>query len=112
MGMKHCRCEKRGGHIATITSKTEWHAINRVHLGKFPTVITLVVQMKKLKAFGNGSQNEAWNFTKWAKGEPNNLFRKQYGDEDHLQTWTATVMEIAYGMIFTTRRTHGRTVTS
>jgi FtsZ-binding cell division protein ZapB len=33
---------------------------------------------------------ELWNFTKWARNEPNNVFRSQYGDEDQLQTWTST----------------------
>ena len=46
--------EKRGGHLATITSEDEWHAINRA-LEAFHTVITLEERMKKLKAFGNGS---------------------------------------------------------
>ena len=81
--------QKRGGHIATITTEAEWHAINRV-LGNVPYGYYLGGTDEKTEGVWEWITEEAWNFTKWAKGEPNNLFRKQYGDEDHLQTWTAT----------------------
>ena len=81
--------QKRGGHIATITSEDEWHAINRV-LGSVPYGYYLGGTDEKTEGVWEWITNEVWSFTKWAKGEPNNLFRKQYGDEDHLQTWTQT----------------------
>ena len=81
--------EKRGGHIATITSEDEWHAINRA-LGSVPYGYYLGGTDEKTEGVWEWITNEVWSFTKWAKGEPNNVFRKQYGDEDHLQTWTQT----------------------
>ena len=56
--------------------------------------------------------NEAWSFTKWAKGEPNNVFRSNMVTKTIFKHGPKLLTEIAYGMIFTTRRTHGRTVTS
>ena len=81
--------ESRGGHIATITSEAEWHAINRV-LGGVPYGYYLGGTDEKTEGVWEWITNEVWSFTKWAKGEPNNVFRSQYGDEDHLQTWTQT----------------------
>jgi cell division protein FtsB len=81
--------QKRGGHIATITSEDEWHAINRV-LGNVPYGYYLGGTDEKTEGVWEWITNEVWSFTKWAKGEPNNVFRKQYGDEDHLQTWSQT----------------------
>ena len=81
--------ESKGGHLATITSEDEWHAVNQV-LGKVPNGYYLGGTGEKTEGVWEWITNEVWNFTKWAKGEPNNVFRKQYGDEDHLQTWTQT----------------------
>jgi cell division protein FtsB len=81
--------ERRGGHIATITSEAEWHAINHV-LGGVPYGYYLGGTDEKTEGVWEWITNEVWSFTKWARGEPNNLFRSQYGDEDHLQTWTQT----------------------
>ena len=36
MGMKHCRCEKRGGHIATITSEDRMACNKSSALGSVP----------------------------------------------------------------------------
>jgi hypothetical protein len=81
--------ERKGGHIATITSEAEWHAVNRV-LGGVPYGYYLGGTDEKTEGVWEWITQEAWSFTKWARGEPNNVFRSQYGDEDHLQTWTST----------------------
>jgi hypothetical protein len=81
--------ERHGGHIATITSEAEWHAVNRV-LGGVPYGYYLGGTDEKTEGVWEWITKEVWNFSKWAKGEPNNVFRSQYGDEDHLQTWTQT----------------------
>jgi len=81
--------EKRGGHIATITSEAEWHAVKEV-LGEIPHGYYLGGTDEKTEGVWEWITGEAWKFTKWAKGEPNNLPRKQYGDEDYTQTWTKT----------------------
>jgi hypothetical protein len=81
--------EAKGGHIATITSESEWHAIKE-ELGSIPHGYYLGGTDEKTEGVWEWITGEAWKFTKWAKGEPNNVFRSQYGDEDRLQTWTAT----------------------
>jgi cell division protein FtsB len=81
--------EAKGGHIATITSEAEWHAI-KDELGSIPHGYYLGGTDEKTEGVWEWITGEAWKFTKWAKGEPNNVFRSQYGDEDQLQTWTAT----------------------
>jgi regulator of replication initiation timing len=81
--------EEKGGHIATITSEAEWHAIKE-ELGTIPHGYYLGGTDEKTEGVWEWITGEAWEFTKWARGEPNNYFRSQYGDEDRLQTWTAT----------------------
>jgi len=81
--------ESRGGHIATITSEAEWHAIKN-ELGSIPHGYYLGGTDEKTEGVWEWITGETWKFTKWASGEPNNLFRSQYGDEDQLQTWTST----------------------
>ena len=79
----------RGGHIATITSEEEWKALKEV-LGTIPHGYYLGGTDEKTEGIWEWITGETWSFTKWARGEPNNLPRKQYGDEDFAQTWTAT----------------------
>ncbi len=82
--------EKRGGHIATITSEAEWKAIKEV-LGEIPHGHYLGGTDEKTEGTWEWITQEAWKFTKWAKGEPNDASHKVYGDsEDYLQTWTKT----------------------
>jgi hypothetical protein len=81
--------ETRGGHIATITSEAEWKAIKEV-LGEIPHGYYLGGTDEKTEGVWEWITGEAWKFTKWAKGEPNNVFRSSYGDEDYTQTWTKT----------------------
>ncbi|MBO94831.1 MAG: hypothetical protein CMI32_08045 [Opitutales bacterium] len=81
--------QQRGGHIATITSEAEWHAVKEV-LGTIPHGYYLGGTDEKTEGVWEWITGEIWKFTKWAPGEPNNLPRSQYGDEDHAQTWTAT----------------------
>ena len=81
--------ESRGGHFATITSEAEWHAIKE-ELGTIPHGYYLGGTDEKTEGVWEWITGEAWKFTKWAKGEPNNVYRPQFGDEDQLQTWTST----------------------
>ena len=81
--------EAKGGHIATITSEEEWHAVLD-ELGSIPHGYYLGGTDEKTEGVWEWITGELWNFTKWARNEPNNLFRSQYGDEDQLQTWTST----------------------
>ena len=81
--------EKRGGQIAMITSEAEWKAVKEV-LGTIPHGYYLGGTDEKTEGIWEWITGETWKFTKWAQGEPNNLPRPQYGDEDFAQTWTAT----------------------
>jgi FtsZ-binding cell division protein ZapB len=81
--------EAKGGHIATITSEEEWHAVLD-ELGSIPHGYYLGGTDEKTEGVWEWITGELWNFTKWARNEPNNVFRSQYGDEDQLQTWTST----------------------
>jgi hypothetical protein len=80
---------EKGGHIATITSEAEWKAIKEV-LGEIPHGYYLGGTDEKTEGVWEWITGEAWKFTKWATGEPNNVFRSAYGDEDYTQTWTKT----------------------
>ena len=80
---------KRGGHIATITSKAEWEAVKEV-LGTIPHGYYLGATDLETEGVWQWITGETWSFTMWAQGEPNNLPRSLYGDEDFAQTWTAT----------------------
>jgi FtsZ-binding cell division protein ZapB len=82
--------ESKGGHLATITSEEEWHALERV-LGQVPYGYYLGGTDEKTEGVWEWITNEVWNFTKWAKGEPNDHSNPKYGDsEDYLQTWKET----------------------
>ena len=82
--------KERGGHIATITSEEEWVAIND-HLGGIERGYYLGGTDEKTEGVWEWITDEAWNFTKWAKGEPNDFSHPKYGkSEDYLQTWTET----------------------
>ena len=78
----------------------------------FPTVITLVVQMKKQKEYGNGSQKKLGISPSGQKVNPIIYSASNMAMKTIYKLGQLLVMEIAYGMIFTTRRTHGRTATS
>lgn len=80
---------RRGGHVATITSEEEWKALKEV-LGTIPHGYYLGGTDEKIEGIWEWITGETWAFAKWASGEPNNLPRTQYGDEDFAQTWTAT----------------------
>ena len=77
--------EKRGGHLATITSEDEWHAIQK-WAGNLPSTYWLGGTDEKTEGVWEWITKEAWSFTKWAKNEPNNL-----GNEDFLQTWGPSI---------------------
>jgi hypothetical protein len=82
--------ERKGGHLATITSEEEWHALKRV-LGQVPYGYYLGGTDEKTEGVWEWITNEVWNFAKWAKGEPNDYSNPKYGDsEDYLQTWKET----------------------
>jgi hypothetical protein len=78
--------ESRGGHLATITSEEEWHAIKN-ELGSIPQGYYLGGTDEKTEGVWEWITGEAWKFTKWAKGEPNDYSHPIYGEsEDYLQT--------------------------
>jgi hypothetical protein len=82
--------ESQGGHLATITSNAEWLALKEV-LGEVPHAYYLGGTDEKTEGVWEWITNEVWNFTKWAKGEPNDHSNPKYGDsEDYLQTWQET----------------------
>ena len=82
--------ERQGGHLATITSNEEWHALKSI-LGEVPYGYYLGGTDEKTEGVWEWITNEVWNFTKWAKGEPNDHSNPKYGDsEDYLLTWKAT----------------------
>jgi len=82
--------EKQGGHLATITSEAEWNALKEI-LGEVPYGYYLGGTDEKTEGVWEWITNEVWNFTKWAKGEPNDFSHPKYGDsEDYLQTWRET----------------------
>ena len=76
---------KRGGHIATITSEAEWRALKEV-LGTIPHGYYLGATDLETEGNWEWITGETWSFTMWAQGEPNNLPRSLYGDEDFAQT--------------------------
>ena len=77
--------EKRGGHLATITSQAEWEAVREV-VGELPSTYWLGGTDEKTEGVWEWITGEIWKFTKWSKNEPNNL-----GDEDYLQTWGKSI---------------------
>jgi hypothetical protein len=74
------------GHLATLTSATEnnfvWSSFNtnEYWLGGYQT-------NKTSEPAGNWAwvTGEAWSYTNWAGGEPNNAG----GSEDHMQFWSS-----------------------
>jgi len=76
--------QSRGGHIATITSEAEWHAIG-VELGSVPSGYFLGGTDEKTEGVWEWITGELWKFTKWSKGEPNDDSHPK--NEDYLQTW-------------------------
>ena len=72
--------EKRGGHLATIVSQTEWDSIVAV-MGDF--YARLSIWLGGTDAVTEGSwkwiTGEPWGYTRWPSGEPDNL-----GDQDYV----------------------------
>jgi cell division protein FtsB len=84
--------KSRGGHLATITSEAEWEAI-RNEVGEIPFRHYLGGTDEKTEGVWQWITNEAWKFSKFAKGQPDNnqKFVEEYGSEqDYLITWTET----------------------
>jgi hypothetical protein len=84
--------ESRGGHLATITSEVEWHAIHK-ELGEVPFRYFLGGTDEKTEGVWEWITNEVWKFSKFAKGQPDNAqtYTKRFGSEqDYLLTWTQT----------------------
>jgi FtsZ-binding cell division protein ZapB len=78
--------EKKGGHLATITSEAEWVSVKEI-LGEVPHAYYLGGTDEKTEGIWEWITNEAWNFTKWSPNQPDNYFREEYGDQDYLHTW-------------------------
>ena len=84
--------KSRGGHLATITSEAEWHAIHQ-ELGEVPFRYFLGGTDEKTEGVWEWITNELWKFSKFAKGQPDNAqkYTKRFGSEqDYLLTWTQT----------------------
>jgi hypothetical protein len=77
--------ESRGGHLATITSEAEWHAIHK-ELGEVPYLYFLGGTDEKTEGVWQWITNEIWKFSKFAKGQPDNIGTGQ----DYLSTWHLT----------------------
>jgi regulator of replication initiation timing len=81
--------ENRGGHLATVTSEAEWTSLKEI-LGEVPHAYYLGGTDEKTEGVWEWITNEVWNFTKWSPNQPDNYFRKDYGDQDYLHTWKKT----------------------
>ena len=84
--------ESRGGHLATITSEAEWHAIHK-ELGEVPFRYFLGGTDEKTEGFGNGSQMNFGNSQSLLKDNLTTLkSTKRFGnqEQDYLLTWTQT----------------------
>ena len=77
--------EKKGGHLATITSEEEWNAIHK-ELGEVPYLYFLGGTDEKTEGVWQWITNEIWKFSKFAKGQPDNIGTGQ----DYLSTWHLT----------------------
>lgn len=83
---------RRGGHLATITSAQEWMAV----MEKFPS-LPLGTWLGGYQFIAgpepNGSWSwvtgEPWSYTQWNPGEPNEI----PGGSDYLQIWSASQNE-------------------
>lgn len=76
--------EKRGGHLATITSPEELEAL-KMEIGKLPHQRTwLGGTDEKTEGIWEWVTSEIWKFTNWSSGEPNDK-RK---NEDHLEIYS------------------------
>jgi hypothetical protein len=76
--------ENRGGHLATITSEAEWHALKDA-LGKVPERYYIGGLEEKTNGVWSWITGEAWKFTKWANH--NNLYNENWGEQNRLQTF-------------------------
>lgn len=73
--------EKRGGHLATVTSEAEWRAILSLvgpDLSRHET--WLGATDEEIEGAWRWVTGEPWSFSNWGAGEPNNS-----GDEDYLE---------------------------
>ncbi len=68
------------GHLATVTSLDEWNFIKT--LSQYGGNLWLGGTDSATEGTWEWVTGEAFNFTVWASGEPNNL-----GNEDCLETW-------------------------
>jgi len=59
-------------------------------LGGVPHAYYLGGTDEKTEGVWEWITNEVWNFTKWSPNQPDNYFRKEYGDQDYLHTWKKT----------------------
>jgi hypothetical protein len=57
--------EKKGGHLATITSEAEWVSVKEI-LGEVPHAYYLGGTDEKTEGIWEWITNEAWNFIKWS----------------------------------------------
>ncbi len=74
----------QGGHLATITSATEWDAIQRV-VGRNANGLDLWLGATDELQEGvwKWVTGEAWNYTRWYPGEPNNNENEDFLELNH-----------------------------
>ena len=71
--------EKRGGHLATITSEAEWLIIKNIFgdaLNQYR--IWLGATDEETEGEWRWVTGEAWDYTRWVGGEPNNSGKKEH----------------------------------
>lgn len=80
--------ESHGGHLATITSEAEWVAMQQV-LGATLSgnMIWLGGTDEAQEGVWKWVTGEAWSYTRWASGEPNNDAWYDISGEDYLEKY-------------------------
>lgn len=80
--------EAKGGHLATITSEEEWSKIVQ-SLGDSLKGKNLWLGATDAEQEGNWKwiTGEAWGYTRWQPGEPNNCVLDSSTDEDYLHAF-------------------------
>lgn len=74
------RCEKLGGHLATVGSKQEHAFINKLADGRY---LFLGATDEENEGQWEWVDDTEWEFTDWLGGQPNNSF----GSEHYLSTF-------------------------
>jgi len=88
-------CEKRGGYLATITSKTENDFVWSKLASKATKPGNIWLGATNDKTGTEVYQwitGEPWSYTNWGSGEPNNFQAVAGGSEKYLQFFNASIV--------------------